>query len=610
MKLFLLWRQGEDTEEDPDPGLVASNFQSVFAPLFGAPLAVRVVSGSGMNLVVLELPFPGWKPPSFEEDDQTWALAVDYPVNGRRVLRHGGGDGRPFLPALCRALQEQPLRLLKDLSPPFCLIWSSKRTGEVFVQNDGLGQSQLFEFRDGPRWALSNKALAFKALGLSLEPEPESWAVRATLGWFPRELTGYRKIRFLEPATQLRLDERGMQRSRCDVLSDWVHSRGLSRQDCLELARTSLREQIEACLTLCERPEVGLTGGWDSRAVVSSLRAMGADFAATVRGLPGRHDVVIAAELARIAGFELKIRDSGGLPPEDPQACRRCISLALLWQGGYAANHRHKTFLADRPSLRSKTVNITGQHGEIGRRERALFHDAAKLLDAGLTEDQYEDLVLGEILADLPPFTRRSHRDLVRDTIIDAYREADRYGLKGLARLDFFTLYEFTRRKGSAVHSWQPRQLVAPYLNPGFIRAVFDDPTRTETNAFHRYIIAANTPDWAAVPYYEDLQQKSLVERGAGVAGGNGLRPEPPRSWRQPWGRENYNGPLYWQTVGKPLIDEALAQEGFWTEIFDPALVTRHWQANPDIIALLHLLPKVLQQGDPIDKPGPMSPED
>ena len=85
------------------------------------------------------------------------------------------------------------------------MIWASKRTGEVFVQNDGLGLSQLFEYQTGRTWALSNRIFAFKALGLPLKPEPEEWAVRWTLDGFPMSLTGYKSIRYFEPATRLRV---------------------------------------------------------------------------------------------------------------------------------------------------------------------------------------------------------------------------------------------------------------------------------------------------------------------------------------------------------------------------------------------------------------------
>ena len=141
----------------------------------------------------------------------------------------------------------------------------------------------------------------------------------------------------------------------------------LSQEDCLELARCSLLQQIQAALPHWEKPSVGLTGGWDSRAVVSSLRVLGVDVSLRVKGQPEKFDVVIASELATIAGLALKVKASAELPPENSDDCRRSIALALLWQAGHMVTEKHKTFLTNQGHLDGGNVNIMGQHGEIGR---------------------------------------------------------------------------------------------------------------------------------------------------------------------------------------------------------------------------------------------------
>jgi hypothetical protein len=53
----------------------------------------------------------------------------------------------------------------------------------------------------------------------------------------------------------------------------------------------------------------------------------------------------------------------------------------------------------------------------------------------------------------------------------------------------------------------------------------------------------------------------------------------------------------YWKAVGRPLVEEALAAGGFWTEIFDPELAGEHWldaKTGGDLISIAHLLPKVV----------------
>ena len=67
-------------------------------------------------------------------------------------------------------------------------------------------------------------------------------------------------------------------------------------------------------------------------------------------------------------------------------------------------------------------------------------------------------------------------------------------------------------------------------------------------------------------------------------------------NWKRPYSRDDYDNKLYWQEVAKPLIDECLEREGFWTEIFDPDLAREHWISAPDELAIMHLLPEVLQR--------------
>ena len=593
MKIFLLWRCINDLGQVLAPERVASNLQKIFSPLFSTPPKERILQNSAMSVVVLEMLVLGWKPPFFQEDRQTWALALDYPINARTVLAENGisFENDSVLPILCRKLQHEPTVLLREMAPPFSLVWASKQTDQTFVQNDGLGQSQLFELKGDRLWALTNKITALKALDVPLEMEREHWAVRSTLGWFPLDLTGYKKVRFLQPATQLRLDSTGITRTAHDVLSDWVHPNGLSQNDCLELARSSLLKQIKAAMPLWEKPSVGLSGGWDSRAVVTSLRAAGADFSARVRGLPGRDDVLIASELAKIAGFNLRVKKFEGLPPDDAEACKRCISLALLWQAGHMVTHKHKTFLSHHQYLDGGVVNIMGQHGEIGR-----GYYAQRIRAVELSEDQYEERLLTKLMASMPPFTRKELHDVVRQIIREAYRQADRYSLTGLARLDFFYLYERTRRWASGSLSSQTGLVFAPFLNPDFIRAVFDYiGYGKETNPFHRYIIATNSPDWVTVPYSEDLKQRELTSEKVDVVKELERKTVISASWKRPKGGYNYDSSLYWKAVGEPIIHEALARGGFWTEIFDPDMAEKWWQAAPDDLAIVHLLPEMLR---------------
>ena len=369
MKIFLLWRHSGDRQSNPNPDRVAMNLRNIFAPLFAElpPASIRCTPTA--TLVFLELPVSRWKPALFQEDGESWAFAAEYPVNARTALAANGisFEEDNVLPTLCRNLQQNPVSLLREMAPPFSLVWCDKRTGEIFVQNDGLGHSQLFDYQHDGLWALTNKVFSLKALNALLEPDREQWAVRLALGWFPLDMTGFKRLRFLAPATQLRVDLKGIHRMTFDILSKWLSTERLSKQDCLEMARSSVINLTKEATPLLEKPAAGLSGGWDSRAVVASLRALGAEFSVRVRGHPERYDVIIASRLAKIAGMDLKIKSSGGLPSDNVEGCKHSISQALLWQAGQLVTHKHVSFLANKKYLGGGSVNIMGAAGEICR---------------------------------------------------------------------------------------------------------------------------------------------------------------------------------------------------------------------------------------------------
>lgn len=591
MNAFLLWRRLP--EQDPTPERVGERLQSIFAPLFEKPPDVRIRQSAAATLVFLDVPVRGWKPPLVQEDEETWVFAPDYPVNADAVAATAGlvqTEGRA-LPALCRKLEKDGGSLLGQLVPPFSLIWYSKKAEAAYVQNDGLGRSQLFECEEGQRWALTNKPFALKALGHRLEPVGEQWAVRWTLGWFPLNLSGFKAVRFLEPSTRFCLSPEGLRRTRKDVLREWLGGDEISEKDCLELARTSLIRHIEDVLPQMRKPTVSLTGGWDSRAIASSLRAAGTEFSAVVRGQPWRPDVVIASQLAHLAGVPIRVKSPTKAPPVTADACRRCTCLALLRSAGGATVRSYKTFMAHKDRLGISSATITGNTGEVGRG----YYEKRTESVAAMTGDCDERLVEALMLR-MPPFTRKHLRDRVREIIDQACRIGDHYGISGPARWSLFYLCERDRRFIGSHAGGRMGLVFAPFLNRNYLRACFSYPSEDQASfPFHRHIIQVNTPDWVEVPYAEELKKKLRRQAKARAEEGEQnalLRDVHGADWRRPEGRHDYSSLGYWQETGKPLIDECLARDGFWTEVFDPDLAREQWHAAPDELAVTHLLPE------------------
>ena len=294
-----------------------------------------------------------------------------------------------------------------------------------------------------------------------------------------------------------------MRRRVDDVLSRVGAPAGDGADEALELGRAALVRHVRDGAPYFDSPAAGLTGGWDTRAVVSSFVAAGVDVRARVKGREGSLDVAIARRLADVAGLELDVLEEAELPPDATRDLERAIRLALLWQGGLMWSENHKTFLTgDASALDGGVVNVMGQHGEIARGSYERRIKAWKARSA----DEYEDLLLGSSFATRRPAcgrrrlrTPRASRSARRIAV------ATRYDVHGLAALDFFHLLERTRRYSGASLSSQPNVVFTPFLDPDVIRAAFAYRAaggafvvdRRLVNPIHRFAIAANLPAWA-----------------------------------------------------------------------------------------------------------------
>jgi hypothetical protein len=290
------------------------------------------------------------------------------------------------------------------------------------------------------------------------------------------------------------------------------------------------------------------------------MRSLGVPFEARVRAKPGRYDGRIASELARLGGFDLHVKEDANVPLGGSAGYRRSIALALRWQAGYMETGKHRSFLARKP-MRGH-VNVMGQHGEIGR---AYY---AKRL-RGLDDRQAEEGLVERLERRGPPFIHPRLRGHVREVIRTAFRQADRYGITGPERLDFFYLYERTRRWASGSLSSGASVVVAPFLNPDYIRAVFGYRGDKESNPFHRHIIATHAPEWAGVPHERELRRRH--------------------------GDDGRTTDEAWEAVAEPIVREALTEGGTWTEMLSPELVAADWRAAPDHVAIAHLLDEAVE---------------
>jgi len=411
---------------------------------------------------------------------------------------------------------------------------------------------------------------AFRALRLELRPNTEEWAVRCGLGWFPLQMTGYKNITFAPPGARYNIDPNKVWNESVDVVGNWVCPGVMTYPDSMALAHASIHDQIRSAARWWSAPSVGLTGGRDSRAIVAAMAAEKIEFTPRVRGLPGDFDVDVASQLAKQAGLELTVQQRKGLPAQTEDDLRRCLAGAVLWQRGYIEFNLHKLFTAGRPELAGGELTIMGQHGEIGRGN---YTRAIGALKRGPKE--YEGAFIEYILAEELSLVRPDWHDYVRDVVQTAYSQCQAYDLEGYETLDFFHLFEKTRRWGSGGRYANPGFVFPPFLNVDFIRATYGLPGKKRMRQpFHKYCLRVDMPQWHSIQFAKDLQ--ALAKKGE-TQDGPGLGENGPRRWDRAIGWASYDADLYWEQVGHPVLVEALECGEFWKEIMDPDVV----RANP-----------------------------
>lgn len=576
---FLLWSSSR-SDGGPRPEDVARAFQARFAPLFGDPPLVTHRSFGPVQITWFSLPVSGWRPAFFQEDDRTAVCAIDYPLNGHTLLPSHDRPSLPehCLPAMARAIQSDPAGCLSEIYPPLLLFWFDKLSGEAFLVNDGLGHAQLFQTEHAGIRAFSNRIAAFSALGIPLRPALGDWAVKVSIGWFPLQRSGFEGILFAEPSTLTCWGPDGCRSTRYPVLESWVLRGRRPASDCLEEARWALIDYIRATWPLFSDASGGLTGGFDSRAIFATYRHLGLGLRPRVKGPANNHDVRISKQLSRIAGLELTVKHQAELPPDTPAAVRRSIRAALLWQAGNLDHHKLIAFLPA-GGLPSGSVNVMGHDGFIGR---GFFQHM--LRTRGVPVDRYEDRLFDWFAGLLPTFLAAGRREEAVAMLRRVCRQPRRFGVTDEKQLDFLYMFERTRRWSSGSQHSQTSLVLAPFLNPGYIRAVFSYPgDDLPDSVFHRHIIGTHAPDWADVVYERELkraEKKRGVGRAAGSAGG----------WRQSNNTGYFNRLGFWREVGTRLIEDCFRQGRFWRGVYDAQKIPGGGLPLGDELTLLHEL--------------------
>jgi hypothetical protein len=251
-----------------------------------------------------------------------------------------------------------------------------------------------------------------------------------------------------------------------------------------------------------------------------------------------------------------------------------------------------KIFCMKDPRLGAGKVNIMGKHGEIGR---GYYYRRARKSPGGIADwrgslTHYLTVTDRDLLL---PEPREAAIELIRTSVA---RAAD-FGLDGHAALDFFYLYERTRKWAPGTIYNQPSKVVTPFLNPRFIQAVFSLPPATkEDSVIQDFMVRKHFKEWTTIPYLTDRDAAKWCRRRLGRARRivadvadfvRSLADRQTIAYRSTVGkRYAFSNDAYWRVVGKGLIDSALESSELVNSVFDREKLAKRWPREPDLLAV------------------------
>ena len=247
----------------------------------------------------------------------SWGHASALPTATRPLLLSGRarrGGASVADDCVARLLRDGDVVEVGRFDPPFAALGLAE--DGVRVATDRMGFSQVFWCR-GPGWhAVSTSArLLGRLLGGVLDDE--GVLVQSQVGWQLGCRTLYRGVTKLAPGESATLDRSGLRISR--GADDAVEPGSTPLDDAVTIAATLLRRSMATYLQEVEHPVLQLTGGMDSRAVLSSVPACSrAGLRAFTLDAPGSADATVARSLAELARLDHRVYSLDGLAAVRP----------------------------------------------------------------------------------------------------------------------------------------------------------------------------------------------------------------------------------------------------------------------------------------------------
>jgi asparagine synthase (glutamine-hydrolysing) len=399
----------------------------------------------------------------------SWGHDPALPTTDRPVLLSGPARRTGALvdtAQVARWIREGDLDRLTGLLPPFGAVGLSPEGLRVVI--DGMGFRQAFRLH-GPEWAAVSTSARLLAACSSRGIDVDAALLQSQLGWQLGERTLFSGVTKLAPGESVLLSRSGLS---VDVVGgEPPHPGSIGLEDALERASALLLRSMTHYLGDVEDPLLQLTGGMDSRIVLSAitpnrrrgLRAMTLD-------VPGSSDAAVAGMIARHCALEHRLVSLDGLADVSPQEWfERVRTTAEAHDGMISPIAKAATDWAEERVDQGE--RLSGMGGEIARG----FYYTGVVRPAPVTRARSERLARWRMLVNeavepdcLAPRYRRDARSVALDLIHATLAAADEEWFT--ATDDLYYRHRMTRWAGlSESVASASRPLTNPMLDPGFI---------------------------------------------------------------------------------------------------------------------------------------------
>jgi hypothetical protein len=262
---------------------------------------------------------------------------------------------------LSRYVEVGAEQLSKEVDGFFVLAVGDPRTREVVVVTDVNGSCHCFARSCNGAIALSGSSLLLAGLQ-DFRIDPVGCQEFLCTGTIYEDRTLYREVRKLEPATVFRF-ARGAQTS----AQRYWHAANLVPESldgpaAVNAVADALIGAARNIGRVFLRPVCDLTGGYDSRALVTAFLAAGVPFATTVSGPPESADVVVAGELAHVTQAPHLY-----LPTQSPSGFNDVAEAIRVSDGEFDPLEYARILGVHRILSERFDVSINGSYGGIAR---------------------------------------------------------------------------------------------------------------------------------------------------------------------------------------------------------------------------------------------------